>query len=267
LLIPKSITISPELARFAIYFTAVEKLRLELPGVIESCTAVAGFSLGELTALVFGGALSFEDGLRLVKLRAQAMQQAAELVPSGLMTVIFAANAKVKFACKAATEYCLKAGVDPEYAVCSEANYLFPHCKVLGGHVDALKFIEANAKDFGIKRCKRLPVSGAFHTRLMRPAQHPFQEALNRVPLVEPRIAIFSNVDAEPYTNTTQIRRKLALQLTTPVKWQQTMEVIYSRLPDEPYPKTFECGPGASLITILKSVNLKARQEARHFPA
>lgn len=238
-----------------------------MPGVIESCTSAAGFSLGELTALVFANALTFEDGLRLVKLRAEAMQQAAELVPSGLMTVIFGANAKIKFACKAAVEYCIKAGIDPQYAVCSEANYLFPHCKVIGGHVDALKFIDANGHDFGIKRAKRLPVSGAFHTKLMGPAQQPFEEAVQRIPMHMPSIAVYSNVDAQPYTSVNQIRYKLAKQLTNPVKWQQTMEVIYSRTADQPYPKTFECGPGSSLLTILKAVNLKARQEARHFPA
>ncbi|XP_015786474.1 probable malonyl-CoA-acyl carrier protein transacylase, mitochondrial [Tetranychus urticae] len=250
----------------AIYVTslgAVEKLRVTHPGVVEACVGTAGFSVGELAALVFAGAFSFEAGLRLVKIRAEAMQKAAQHVPGGLMTIKFGPDARLSLACRAAVEWCISRGIDQEHAVCSIANHLFPHCKVIGGHEEALKFLEINAREFGIKLTKRLKVSGAFHTQLMRPAKKVFKEALFKTPFNELLIPCYSNVDAQVYRFEKQIHQKLPEQIYKAVKWEQVMCQIYRRPEDFQFPKTFECGPGNNLLSILKNCNFKAYQQAK----
>ncbi|KAI1280488.1 putative malonyl-CoA-acyl carrier protein transacylase, mitochondrial [Halotydeus destructor] len=246
---------------------AVERLRATNPSAVANCVAAVGFSVGEFPALVFSGALTFEDALRLVKLRAEAMQAASELVPSGLMTIVYGADGRVKLACSAAAEWCIRKGVYEEHAVCSVSNFLFPHCKVIGGHNEALKFIESNAADFGIKKCRRLPVSGAFHTRLMKPAENVFKEALNKVPMSLPLIPVYSNVDGLPYKTVSQVREKLAKQICAPVKFEQTMHTVFERAQDAKFPFTFECGPGNSMLGMLKRINDKAGRYSSNIKA
>uniref|UniRef100_G3MT59 [acyl-carrier-protein] S-malonyltransferase n=1 Tax=Amblyomma maculatum TaxID=34609 RepID=G3MT59_AMBMU len=235
---------------------AVERLRAIQPWAIENCVATAGFSVGEYAALVFSQAISFEDAVRLVKIRGEAMQAASELAPSGLMTVFLMTTANAKFICKLAREWCARK--DIEDPVCSVANYLFPHCKVIGGHEEALRFIELNARDLGVKKMKRLPVSGAFHTALMNPARAPLAKALQAVHIKAPRIMTHSNLNGIAYRNPDEIRRKLEEQLVMPVKWEQLMQVVYNRDVGEEFPRTFECGPGTVLRAVLKNVNGKA---------
>ncbi|RWS29006.1 malonyl-CoA-acyl carrier protein transacylase-like protein [Leptotrombidium deliense] len=250
-------------AIFVCSLAAVEKLRTSESEFVKNCIATAGFSVGEFAALVFGGVLSFEDALRLVKIRAEGMQYVSDMIPSGMMTIIFGADAKISLACRAAQEWCIRQGVDAEHAVCTVCNYLFPHCKVIGGHEEALKFLELNAKEFGIRRCTRLKVSGAFHTKLMEPAQEVFRKALSSVKISRSLIPIYSNVDGHPYRNEKQVIKKLGKQMCSPVRWEQILHAIYQRKQDTAFPKTFECGPGKSLLSILKNVNLKAQHEAK----
>uniref|UniRef100_A0A131XJB8 [acyl-carrier-protein] S-malonyltransferase n=1 Tax=Hyalomma excavatum TaxID=257692 RepID=A0A131XJB8_9ACAR len=235
---------------------AVERLRATQPWAIENCVAAAGFSVGEYAALVFSQSISFEDAVRLVKIRGEAMQAASEMVPSGLMTVFLLTTAKAGLICKLAKEWCIRRGI--EDPVCSVANYLFPHCKVIGGHEEALKFIELNARDLGIKKMKRLPVSGAFHTALMEPARAPLAKALQAVHINAPRIMTHSNLDGMAYRNPDEIRQKLEEQMMMPVKWEQLIQVVYNREVGEEFPRTFECGPGTTLRAVLKNVNGKA---------
>ncbi|XP_037093728.1 probable malonyl-CoA-acyl carrier protein transacylase, mitochondrial [Pollicipes pollicipes] len=243
---------------------AVERLREERPRVVESCMAAAGFSVGELAALAFAGALSFRDAVRLARVRGEAMQLAAELAPSGMMTVIGRPEARVGFACALARRWCEEHGV--EGADCRVSAFLFPQCKVVAGSAEALEFIEQRAAEFGLRRCTRLRVAGAFHSELMRPAVEPLRAALRRTKITAPRVPVYSNVDARRYRSAEQVRRQLVLQLTRPVKWEQTMHVLYERSPDVPFPMTFECGPGSSLKTILGKVNAKAADSCESVP-
>ena len=254
-------------AIFVTSLAAVERLRSKHAGQVESCVATAGFSVGELAALVFAGALSYEDGLRLVKIRAEAMQYASELVPSAMLTVFFNADARIKFGCRAAIEWCIRKGIEPELAVCSVANYLFPHCKVMAGHEEAINFLQMNAKDFGIKKTKRVPVSGAFHTSLMAPARQVLANALKQIKLEVPLIPVHSNFDATIYRDVDSIRKKLSKQMTSPVRWEQILHTIYERPKDTKYPKTYECGPGSTLLATLGMVNGRARRSAHHISA
>ncbi|XP_045615243.1 probable malonyl-CoA-acyl carrier protein transacylase, mitochondrial [Procambarus clarkii] len=235
---------------------AIEKLRDERPSVLDCCVGVAGFSVGEITALIFAGALSFEDAIRLVKVRAQSMQLASEITPSGMMTVMYGPDSRLNFACSVAKEFCKRQEL-PEVD-CRIANYLFPHCKVIAGNDEALKFIEENKSDFRLRRLKRLPVSGAFHTDLMKPAAEPVKEMLAKLKIEKPIIPVHSNIDGKYYKSVNQISKQLPKQIYSPVKWEQTMHVLYERSQGTHFPKTFECGPGRSLKAILKLCNAKA---------
>ncbi|EDS30220.1 malonyl CoA-acyl carrier protein transacylase [Culex quinquefasciatus] len=234
---------------------ALEQLKEERPNAIENCFATAGFSLGEISALVFAGALPFDKALRLVQIRAEAMQLASEQHTSGMATVLYGADAR------GGLQGCpgLRGVESPE---CRIANYLYPSCKVIAGSEDALKFLEANGKKYGIKRIKRLPVSGAFHTELMASAVEPFAKALKKITIEDPIIGVYSNVDGKRYRNAGHILGQLPKQITRPVKWEQTLHNLYERKAGENFPRTFECGPGQGLKTILKQVNGKAWDSA-----
>lgn len=250
-------------AIFVTSLAAIERLRVDKPGVVEACVAAAGFSVGELAALVFSGAITYEDGLRLVKVRAEAMQYASDLAPSGMVTVIYGPDAKIRFACEAAEKWCQKKGIEEELAVCKIANYLFPHCKVIAGHEEALKFLELNMKDFGIRRIKKLPVSGAFHTPLMKPAKKVFQSILDKIPIEQPLIPVYSNCTGKKYYHVSYIRKYLPLQIVKPVRWEQIMHEVYDRKEkDANTPVTYECGPGKTLINVLEKVHGVARRSS-----
>ncbi|GAB6030413.1 hypothetical protein CHUAL_007290 [Chamberlinius hualienensis] len=235
---------------------AVEKLKDESPHVIDSCVAAAGFSVGEITALIFAGMLTFEDGIKLTRIRAEAMQAASEMEAGGMMSVFYGADARIGFACNAAVEWCERRGLeDPQ---CIVANHLFSGCKVIAGNNEALEFIQKNAKDFGIRKYKQLRVSGAFHTKLMLPAEESVKIALMSLKFKDPAISLYSNVEGKIYSNTKQIIRLLPKQISSPVKWEQVMHSIYKRPAEVGFPRTFECGPGKSLNAILEKVNGKA---------
>ena len=173
---------------------AVEMLYRTQPQHVEQCIAVAGFSVGEITAAIFTGALSLGDGINLVKVRGEAMQAASDLEQSGMMTVFIGADNQLGFGCQVAAEWARRHH-DIEFPVCQIANHLYCGAKVIGGHEPALKFLEQNKADFKIKKTSRLPVSGAFHTTLMLPAVEPFKLALNNTKVKDPRIPIYSNYD------------------------------------------------------------------------
>ncbi|RXG67360.1 putative malonyl-CoA-acyl carrier protein transacylase, mitochondrial [Armadillidium vulgare] len=237
---------------------AVEKLREEDLEAVAMCEATAGFSVGEIAALTFAGSITFENAVQLVKIRAEAMQIASELHRSGMMTVFYGPESKLSYACSVAKRYCETIGM--EDVDCRVANYLFPHCKVIAGNEEALEFILKHKDDFKLKRFKRIDVSGAFHTDLMKPAAFAFQEALKNVSITHPQIPVISNVTGAPFKNVTDIKKQLSKQIYSPVRWEQTVHRIYERKENKPYPRTFECGPGKSLCSILKMVNAKAHK-------
>jgi [acyl-carrier-protein] S-malonyltransferase len=243
----------------------LEKLKEERPNAIANCVATAGFSLGEITALVFAGALPFDRAVKLVQIRAQAMQLAGDDNRGGMATVLYGPDSELGLACKRAKEWGLEKGeANPE---CLVANYLYPHCKVVAGSYEALKFLEANAKQFKLRRIRRLPVSGAFHTPLMQPAVEVFRKALKKITIETPAINVHSNVDGKCYTSPGHIINYLPKQMVRPVKWEQLLHIVYERSGEENFPRTFECGPGKGLTTILKQVNAKAWDSAFNIEA
>ncbi|NXY22432.1 FABD protein, partial [Atrichornis clamosus] len=237
------------------------------PQVVERCVAAAGYSVGEFAALVFAGALGFDEALYAVKVRAEAMQKASEAVPSGMLSVIGRREANYKFACLEARKHCESLGI--ENPVCTVSNYLFPDSRVIAGHLQALEFLQENARKYYFKRTKMLPVSGAFHTRLMEPAVQPLAEVLKSIEIQKPLLSVYSNVDGKKYMHSKHIQKLLVKQVVSPVLWEQTMHSVYERKQGTEFPYTYEVGPGNQLgailkQSILKQCNLKAWKQYKH---
>lgn len=254
-------TIHSQPAVFVSSLSAVERLASMSRNAVENCIATAGFSVGEFAALVFAQSIDFLDALRFLKIRAEASQEVSSSVPSGMMSVFFGNDGRVGEACRLAREFCERSEMSKGESVCSISNHLSPHIKIIGGHQTALNFIETNKANFGIKRCKRLAVSGAFHTTLMRETHKILVRELDKIKINEPRIKVYSNIDGKPYTDANQVRLKLAQHIWKPVMWEQTMHAIYDK-PENIDLVTFECGPQNQLITLLGMTNKKARLQA-----
>lgn len=255
-------TVHCQPAVFVSSLAAVEKLNHVNPQVIESCVAAAGFSVGEFAALVFSGSLTFEEALYLVKVRAEAMQRASDLVPSGMLSVIGKPQAQYKYACLQAKEHCRSLGMDEP--VCSVANYLFPDARVIAGNKEALDFLQKNSRKLHFLRTKTLPVSGAFHTELMESAVEPLRKVLCEVEVRRPEISVYSNVDGKRYMNESHVRRQLVKQLVSPVKWEQSLHEIFERTQGQTFPHTYEVGPGKQLGATLQKCNRKAFKTYTH---
>uniref|UniRef100_U3D4C3 Malonyl-CoA-acyl carrier protein transacylase, mitochondrial n=1 Tax=Callithrix jacchus TaxID=9483 RepID=U3D4C3_CALJA len=249
-------TVHCQPAIFVASLAAVEKLHHLQPSVIENCVAAAGFSVGEFAALVFAGAMEFSEGLYAVKIRAEAMQEASDAVPSGMLSILGQPQSKFNLACLEAREHCKSLGI--ENPVCEVSNYLFPDCRVISGHLEALRFLRKNSSKYHFRRTRMLPVSGAFHTRLMEPAVEPLMQVLKAIDVKKPLVSVYSNVHGHRYMHPTHIQKLLAQQVVSPVKWEQTMHAIYKRKKGSEFPRTFEVGPGQQLGAILKSCNLQA---------
>ncbi|EDW33091.1 GL16194 [Drosophila persimilis] len=254
-----------QLAVMVSSLAALEQLREERPHAIENCVAAAGFSLGEITALVYAGAMPFDKAVKLVQVRATAMQAACDRAAGAMAMILYGPDTNLGEACAKAQQWCLDRGVESPY--CGIANYMYPHCKVVAGNVEALEFLEKNAKALKIRRIKRLAVSGAFHTPLMQTAVEPFTKALKSLSLQDPIIRVYSNVDGKPYRNARNILVQLPKQIVRPVKWEQTLHEMYERKQGADFPRTFECGPGKGLLQVLEKVNAKAAQSCLNVSA
>jgi len=209
--------------------------------------AVAGHSLGEFSALVVSGALSFEDGLRLVSKRAQAMQKACEAQPGTMAAVLGLEDSVVEGIC-ASTE-----------GVVVAANYNCPGQLVISGAVEAVEAACVKAKEAGARRALRLPVGGAFHSPLMAPAKEELRKAIEEAPFHTPTCPIYQNVDAKPYTDPETIKANLIAQLTAPVRWTY---IVKNMLADGVDAFT-ELGPGTVLQGLVKKVSAEVSVESK----
>lgn len=201
-------------------------------------SAVAGHSLGEFSALVVAGALSFEEGLRLVSKRAQAMQACCEAVPGTMAAVISLTDEEVEAVCEA-TE-----------GVVVAANYNCPGQLVISGEQSAVEAACVKAKEAGARRALVLPVGGAFHSPLMEPAREELERAIAEAQFSAPLCPIYQNVDAEPHTDPVEIKQNLIAQLTAPVRWTQ----IVRRMVNDGVDQITELGPGTVLQGLVKKI-------------
>lgn len=200
---------------------------------------VAGHSLGEFSALVASGALSFEDGLKLVSKRAIAMQKACEKEPSTMAAILGLEDDVVEKIC---------AEIDD---VVVPANYNSPGQLVISGSIAGINIACEKLKEAGAKRALPLKVGGAFHSPLMEPARVELAQAIEETTFNVPTCPIYQNVDAKAYTNPEQIKQNLIAQLTSPVRWTQTM---LNMIADGATSFT-ELGPGNVLQGLIKKVN------------
>lgn len=190
------------------------------------------------------------------------MQEASDAVPSGMLSVLGRPQTKFTFACLEAREHCQTLGIkDP---VCEVASYLFPDCRVISGHLEALQFLQKNSSKYHFKRTKMLPVSGAFHTRLMEPAVEPLAQVLKAIDVKMPLVSVHANVSGSRYVHPKHVQQLLVKQVVSPVKWEQTMHALYERKKGSDFPRTFEVGPGKQLGAILRSCNLQAWKSYSH---
>ncbi|MDE7414602.1 MAG: ACP S-malonyltransferase [Muribaculaceae bacterium] len=200
---------------------------------------VAGHSLGEFSALVAAGALSFEDGLKLVSKRAHAMQKACEAQPSTMAAVLALPDEKVEELC---------AEVDD---VVAPANYNCPGQVVISGTVPGIDAACEKMLAAGAKRAMKLKVGGAFHSPLMQPAHDELAEAIETVEFKTPVCPIYQNVDGKPHTDPAEIKENLVKQLTAPVRWTYDVEAMIADGADE----FVELGPGSVLQGLVKKIN------------
>lgn len=203
---------------------------------------VAGHSLGEFSALVAAGALSFEDGLRLVAQRAAAMQKACELNPSTMAAVLNLADEKVEEVC---------ATVSAETGeVVVPANYNCPGQLVISGSIEGINVACEKMKEAGAKRALVLQVGGAFHSPLMEPAREELAAAIENTHFSTPVCPIYQNVNAQPSTDVATIKANLISQLTAPVRWTQSVKNMVA----DGGTDFVECGPGKVLQGLVKKI-------------
>lgn len=209
--------------------------------------ATAGHSLGEFSALVAAGALSFEDGLRLVAKRAEAMQKACEMQPGTMAAIIGLDDKTIEDVC---------AGID---GVVVAANYNCPGQLVISGSLEAVNAACEKLKAAGARRALVLPVGGAFHSPLMEPARKELEQAIAEAPFRTPKCPIYQNVDAKPHTDPEEIKKNLIAQLTAPVRWTY---IVRNMIADG-FADFTELGPGSVLQGLIKKTDANIAVESK----
>ncbi len=199
----------------------------------------AGHSLGEYTALVYAGVLSFEDGLRIVKLRGELMQKAGEERPGTMSAIIGLDDESVKKICEEVKD-----------GIVQPANFNAPGQIVISGEVDAVRKAMELAQKAGAKMVKELVVSGAFHSPLMESAKEELKKALDEIEFKKPSIPVYFNVTAKPTFDVEEIKNLLYHQITSPVLWSQ----IVLNMANDGVKKFYEIGPGKVLQGLIKRI-------------
>jgi [acyl-carrier-protein] S-malonyltransferase len=200
---------------------------------------VAGHSLGEFSALVANGALTFEDGLKLVSMRAEAMQKACDLHPSTMAAILGLEDHIVEQVCASVDE------------VVVAANYNCPGQLVISGSLKGVEIACEKLKAAGAKRALPLQVGGAFHSPLMEPAREELAKAIQQTHFSHPHCPVYQNVNAQPATDISVIRQNLIAQLTAPVRWTQSVQQMTA----DGATLYVECGPGKVLQGLVKKIS------------
>jgi [acyl-carrier-protein] S-malonyltransferase len=237
-------TVYSQPALFVCGLAALEQLKQNSPELVERCSATAGLSLGEYTALVFAGVMDFETGLRVVQERGRAMQDAADATSSGMVSVLGMERDQVqKLVDEARSDQTLEI-----------ANLLCPGNIVCSGETAACERLVTLATAAGAMKVIPLAVAGAFHTPVMQPAVERLRTALANVPMTAPRIPVISNVDARPHSDPNEIRELLIQQVYSQVRWEDSMRYL---LDEQGITQFYELGPGRVLCGLLKRIARK----------
>lgn len=239
-------TVYSQPALFVGALAALEMLKEVKPDLVASATHTAGLSLGEYTSLVFAGAMTFEDGLRVVQRRGQVMQESADRRPSGMASLLMLEREQVQSVCEQASAV----------GQVSIANFLCPGNLVVSGEKPAVAKAVELAEGAGGKTVT-LAVAGAFHTSIMEPADQKLAEALANVTIQKPRIPVVSNVDAAVHWEPDEIRQLLVRQVVNPVRWEDSIRWLLANGVTE----FTEVGPGKVLAGLLKRIDRKVKCE------
>ncbi|EFO24382.1 hypothetical protein LOAG_04105 [Loa loa] len=250
-------TVYSQPAIFVSSLAAWEKAKAENETLSARTTDVAGFSIGEFAAFVLSEILSFEDALRLVKIRAEAMQQCSLRYPSGMITLRVNAATRLEDALEDAKTY---AWEKDELPLCEVANYLFCGVKVIGASENCINFLNNNQEKYVFQVVKRLDVNGAFHTTLMKDVANTLKNAIKDVKINEqPRMNIYSNYTGKLHIyNEKRIREAIVKQVCSPVKWEQIQQLLHAKHQDFKFPTFIEVGPGKQLGAMLLKISKKA---------
>ncbi len=244
---PESALEATDVSQPAIYvasLAALESLKREQPEVVAACAGAAGLSLGEYTALAFSGSFDFETGLKIVRKRGEAMQAAALATPSGMASVLGLDEARLDTLCERVREF----------GRLWKANMLCPGNVAVSGDRAGLAHVEAIALELGAMKVVPLPVAGAFHTPLMKPADEQLSRVLAGSELAAPRVPVYSNVTAAPHRDDADsIRATLASQVVTGVRWEESIR----RMLADGFDTFYEIGPGRVLTGLLKRIDRK----------
>lgn len=237
-------TVYSQPAIFAVSAALLEVLREQQPDLVPDVTA--GLSMGEYTALYAAGVISFEDGLRLVQQRGQAMQEAAEASDGSMVSILGLDEEKVCRLCEEAAEGQL---LEP-------VNFNCPGQIVISGQTEACKRAAKLAEKYGAMKAVPLAVAGAFHTSLMDPAAAKLTQALDRCGIHNPKTAaVIANIDAQYYPSAAAIRQGLIRQLVQPILWQKCMEQLLA----DGVETFYEIGPGRVLTGLMKRIHRKTK--------
>lgn len=241
-------TLYSQPAIFVCSLAAMETAKSDSAGILKKVKTASGFSLGEYSALVFGGALSFADGLKVVKVRAEAMNDAAQAASSGMASIGPLDDDKLQ---KVLDDAATAVGSGAKAYI---ANYMFPGGRTCSGDVKVLEKACELAKAAGAANAKLLPVSGAFHTPYMASAAKRLSEALDAAEIKMPSIHVYSNVTGKPYTSVEEIKTLLKRQLLEPVLWEQGTKDLIA-LGHKSY---VEAGPGKQLKAMMRRIDQEA---------
>lgn len=241
-------TVHSQPALYVYSMAALASLQQERPDRIAQCDITAGLSLGEYTALAFAGVFRFEDGLRLVQIRGEAMQAASDAAPSGMVSILGLERSQIQSLCDQHRH---------PGEVLQIANMLCPGNIVVSGSRAACDRIFDAAPAAGAMKAIRLAVAGAFHTPLMQSAVEKLRAALEQIPMQTARIPVVSNVDAKPHTNPDEIRELLVKQVVSPVLWEDSLRWMIG----DGCGEFCEIGAGRVLAGLLKRVDRKLKIE------
>lgn len=238
-------------AIFTASCAALIRLRQDHPEVVDAVVAAAGLSLGEYTALYFAGAFSFEDALRLVQKRGEAMQLAADSSAGGMVAIIGLDAPVVEQLCDEAAEG----------EVLRVANYLCPKNYSVSGTRSACQRVVQAAEAAGAMKVVPLAVAGAFHTPMMASAAEALSSQLVSTQVVSPKIPVISNVDVQAHSDPADVRRTLLSQLTSSVRWEETIRALIA----DGFDQFYEVGPGRVLRGLMKRIDRKMQTTGIEF--
>lgn len=227
---------------------------------MEETVGVTSSGIGELNALVFNEVLSFDDALKYLKARTDALSLLAEHSQTKSLLIYETGGTNVKFMCKAAKEWCLRKGVDEKEAFCDITHWLHPETKIIGGHQEAINFILSNKKNFQLRNTMNLPYDLAYYSSFLRPVREILRSVLAEFTFQEPTIGIHSTTGWK-YTRRNLIEN-LADQVCLPVRFERNLTFIYARQTGI-YPRTIECSAKRTNSISLRSTNFQAYKRIR----